>query len=150
MFITLYVGLLLCDKDGRSVHLPDPRRSLYTPPVETPAPQRTRTDCTAQAAAQAVPEPGRGKYQGRPCRAPSHTPGHWTRCTGLHSIPDEPRRVDRDGGGRWRAYNPSIMRIMIALSQAWYIDSRLYKYHTNILLHLVMVNRYLSIDVPSY
>ena len=32
-----------------------------------PSPQRTRTDYTAQAAAQAVPEPGRGKYQGRPC-----------------------------------------------------------------------------------
>nr|DAH60279.1 MAG TPA: hypothetical protein [Caudoviricetes sp.] len=39
------------------------------------------------------------------------------------------------------------MRIVIALSQAWYIDSRLYKYHTNILLHLVIVNYYLSIDI---
>ena len=34
---------------------PHPRRSLYTPPVET-QPQRTRTDCTAQAAGQAVPD----------------------------------------------------------------------------------------------
>lgn len=31
---------------------------LYTPPVETPAHQRTRTACTSQAAGQAVPEPG--------------------------------------------------------------------------------------------
>ena len=30
-----------------------------------------------------------------------HTPGHWTRCTGLHSIPDRPRRDDRNGGKRW-------------------------------------------------
>nr|DAF66868.1 MAG TPA: hypothetical protein [Bacteriophage sp.] len=29
----------------------------------------------------------------------AHTPGRWTRCTGLHSIPDRPRRVDRDGAG---------------------------------------------------
>lgn len=33
----------------------------------------------------------------------AHTPGRWTRCTGLHSIPDRPRWVDRNGGGRWRA-----------------------------------------------
>nr|DAH46202.1 MAG TPA: hypothetical protein [Caudoviricetes sp.] len=31
--------------------------------------------------------------------APTHTPGRWTRCTGLHSIPDKPRLVDQDGGG---------------------------------------------------
>ncbi len=80
----------------------------------------------------------------------AHTPGRWTRCTGLHPIPDRPRQADRNGGGRWTACNPSIMCIMIALSQAWYIDSRLYKYHTNILLHLVIVNYYLSIDIPLY
>lgn len=82
--------------------------------------------------------------------APTHTPGRWTRCTGLHSIPGRPRRVDQDGAGGWAVCNPSIMCIMIALSQAWYIDSRLYKYHTNILLHLVIVNYYLSIDIPPY
>ena len=32
-------------------------------------------------------------------RAPAHTPGRWTRCTGLHSIPDRPRRADRDNAG---------------------------------------------------
>lgn len=69
----------------------------YMPRRCTPAPQRTRTDCTAQAAGQAVPEPGRGKYQGRPCKA-RHTPGRWARCTGMYSIPDRPRRVDRGGG----------------------------------------------------
>lgn len=39
-----------------------------------------------------------GKYQGR-----TRTPGRWTRCTGLHSIPDRPRGqivTVRDAGGR--------------------------------------------------
>lgn len=49
--------------------------------------------------------------------------------------------------GRWRAGNSSIMRIMIALSQAWYIDSNMNKYHKDILLFLVIVNCYLSIDI---
>lgn len=35
--------------------LPHPRRSLYAPPVHPCTLQRTRTDCTRQAAAQAVP-----------------------------------------------------------------------------------------------
>lgn len=35
------------------------------------------------------------------------TPGRWTRCTGLHPIPDRPRRVDRDGGIGWRACSAS-------------------------------------------
>ena len=30
-------------------------------------------------------------------------PGRWTRCTGLHSIPDRPRRDNRTGRGRWTA-----------------------------------------------
>nr|DAU44158.1 MAG TPA: hypothetical protein [Caudoviricetes sp.] len=42
------------------------------------------------------------------------------------------------------------MCIMIALSQAWYIDSNMNKYHKDILLFLVIVNCYLSIDIPSY
>jgi hypothetical protein len=29
----------------------------------------------------------------------THMPGRWTRCTGLHSIPDRPRRDDRTGCG---------------------------------------------------
>lgn len=45
---------------------PHPQSCLYTPPVRAaciprrwrPQPQRIRTDCTAQAAGQAVPEPG--------------------------------------------------------------------------------------------
>lgn len=92
MFITLYVGFLLCGKDGRSVH----RAGLgggCIPRRWRPQPQRTRADCTKQAAAQAVPD-ARQTMQGK-----AHTPGRWTRCTGLHSIPDRPRRADRDGGG---------------------------------------------------
>nr|DAF16058.1 MAG TPA: hypothetical protein [Caudoviricetes sp.] len=42
------------------------------------------------------------------------------------------------------------MCIMIALSQAWYIDSNMNKYHKDILLFLVIANCYLSIDIPSY
>lgn len=48
--------------------------------------------------------------QGRPPtagRAPIHTPKRWTRCTGLHSIPDRPRRADRTGGGCWSAVSVS-------------------------------------------
>lgn len=109
-----------------------------------PKPQRTRTDCTAQAAGQTVPDTGQ-TTQGK-----AHTPGRWTRCTGLHSIPDRPRGADRTGGGRWKACSLSIMCIVIALSQAWYIDSNMNKYHKDILLFLVIVNHYLSIDIPSY
>lgn len=85
---------------------PPPARPIY-PAGGDPCPlQRTRNGYTAQAAAQAVPEPGRDKYQGRPCKA-QRTPERWTRCTGPHSIPDRPRRVDRNGGGCWRVGSAS-------------------------------------------
>ena len=77
-------------------HLPHPRRSLYAPQVETTAPSAPGR--TAQHRQQRRPY----QIQGRPHtagRAPAHTPGRWTRCTGLHSIPDRPRRCNRDGGG---------------------------------------------------
>lgn len=98
MFITLYVGLLLCDKDGRSVH----RVGLgggYIPRRWRPQPQRTQTDYTRQAAARPCQMQGRPPTAGR---APTHTP---ERCTGLHSIPDRPRRVDQDGGRCWTVCN---------------------------------------------
>ena len=38
----------------RGHHLPHPRRGLYTPPVHPYPLQRTRADCTAQVAGQAV------------------------------------------------------------------------------------------------
>ena len=75
---------------------PHPQRSPYTPPVETPAPSAPGT--TAQRRQQRRP----CQMQGRPPTtnsAPTHTPGRWTRCTGMHSIPDRPRRVDRGGAG---------------------------------------------------
>ena len=81
----------------RGHDLPHPRRSLHTPPVDTTAPQRTRTGCTRQTAAQAIPD-ARQTMQGK-----AHTPGRWTRCTGLHSIPGRPRRADRDGGAGMRS-----------------------------------------------
>lgn len=70
----------------------------YIPRRWRPQPQRTRTDCTAQAAGQTVPN----ARQTTP-RTDTHTPGRWTRCTGLHSIPDRPRGqivTVRDAGGR--------------------------------------------------
>nr|DAJ91125.1 MAG TPA: hypothetical protein [Caudoviricetes sp.] len=33
----------------------------------------------------------------------THTPGRWTRYTGLHSIPDRPRGQIRTAAGRWKA-----------------------------------------------
>lgn len=66
---------------------PHPRLAPYTPEVEASAPQRTRNGCTSQTARQTT-------------QGTTHTPKRWTRCTGLHSIPDRPRRVDRTGGGR--------------------------------------------------
>ena len=133
---------------------PHPRRSLYAPQVDTPAPSAPGR--TTQHRQQHRPCQNQGGASTRADHAhnrphTAHTPGRWTRCAGLHSIPDRPRR-DRSGrrrgaGGRG---NTSIMRIVIALSQAWYIDSILYKYHTNVLLHLVIVNYHLSIDIPSY
>ena len=119
---------------------PPPARPIY-PAGDPPAPQRTRNDCTRQAAAQSVPK----------CKADHATHRH-TRPDAGHAAPVCTRyQTGRAGqivqaAGRWRAGNSSIMRIMIALSQAWYIDSRLYKYHTNILLYLVIANCYLSID----
>ena len=88
MFVTLYVGLLLCGKGGRGIHPPHPRRSLYTPPVDTPAPSAPGR--TAHDRQQHRPR----QMQGKPPtagRAPTHTPGRWTRCTGLHLIPNRPR-----------------------------------------------------------
>lgn len=47
-----------------------------------------------------------GKYQGR------QPPKRWTRCTGLHSIPDRPRGADQYGGGAGeRAACPKLCRL---------------------------------------
>ena len=77
------------------------------------------------------------QMQGRPRHAPTHTPGHWTRCTGLHSIPDRPRRADRTGGRRCnvsgKVYNfgRSILSIFIWIYFAKSIDNPyIYGYNT--------------------
>ena len=49
--------------------------------------------------------PTHHRQQRRPTQGMTHTPGRWTRCTGLRSIPDRPRRGDRDGGGCWTVCN---------------------------------------------
>ena len=123
------------------------RKVSTTPPPALPVyptgdpcqPQRTRTDCTAQAAGQAMQD----------------TAYRHTRPDAGHAAPVCTRYQTGHAGqsGRrrgWRAGNPSIMCIMIALSQAWYIDSNMNKYHKDILLFLVIANCYLSIDIPSY
>lgn len=113
----------------------------YIPRRWRPQPQRTRTACTSQAAAHAVPD------------ASTYHAGHDTHARTLGTLhrfaPDtrQAARGDRDCAGHWRAGNSSIIRIMIALSQAWYIDSNMNKYHKDILLFLVIVNYYLSIDI---
>ena len=127
-------------------HLPHPRRSLYTPPVETPAPS------VPGMAAQ-------HRQQHRPCQMqdnPRKTRRTDTHARTLDTLHQSALDTRQDAPGRswrgvgWTVCNPSIMCIMIALSQAWYIDSRLHKYHTNILLHLVIANYYLTIDIPPY
>lgn len=67
--------------------------SPHIPRRWRPQPQSTRNGYASQATGQTVPDAGR-IMQGT-----THTPGRWTRCTGLHSIPDRTRRVDHTGGG---------------------------------------------------
>lgn len=78
MFITLYVGLLLCGKDGRGIHPPHPQRCLYTPPVHP---------CPSSAPGTAAHH----RQQGRTCRI----------------YQGRPRGADRTGGGFWTACNVS-------------------------------------------
>lgn len=73
---------LFFEKFYRGHDPPHPRRSLYTPPGGDPSPSAPGTAT-------------HHRQQGRPCQmqgkqrhAPTHTPGRWTRCTGLHSIQD--------------------------------------------------------------
>ena len=122
----------------REVSTTPPPRAPHIPQRWRPKPQRTRTDCTAQAAGQAVPD------------ARQTMPRHARTLDTLHRSALDTRQAAPGKSGRrrgWSVCNPSIMRIVIALSQAWYIDSILHKYHTNILLHLVIVNYYLFIDI---
>lgn len=97
------------------------------------------------------------RQQGRPCQMQGRPrKARHTRPDAGHAAPVCTRyQTSRAGqivpaAGRWRAGNPSITRIVIALSQAWYIDSNMNKYHKDILSFLVIVNYYLSIDIPSY
>ena len=70
---------------------PPPARPIY-PRGGDPSPSAPGT--TAHDRQQGRP----CQMQGRPRHAPTHTPKRWTRCTGLHSIPDRPRGNDRYGG----------------------------------------------------
>lgn len=119
---------------GDGTHLPHPRLAPYTPPVEAPASSAPGT--TAHDRQQGRP----CQMQGRPpttSHAPTHTPKCWTRCAGKSG-----RRR------RWMAGNSSIMRIVIALSQAWSSDSNMHNYHINLLVYLVIVICYQVLDLP--
>ena len=67
--------------------------------------------------------------------------------TPRHKAINNGNRAIGTAAGRGMACSSSIMRIVIALSQAWYIDSNMNKYHKDILLFLVIANYYLSIDI---
>lgn len=79
---------------------PPPARPIY-PRGGDPSPSAPGQ--TAQHRQQGRP----CQMQGRPRHAPTHTPGHWTRCTGLHSIPDRPRGAIGTAAERWRAWSVS-------------------------------------------
>lgn len=79
---------------------PPPALPVY-PAGGDPSPQRTRNDGTRQAAGQTMPKPGRANTRA------DRPPKSWTRCTGLHSMPDRPRGIDRTGGERWRVGSAS-------------------------------------------
>lgn len=102
----------------------------YIPLQWRPQPQRTRTACTSQAVAQAVPK----------CKADHATHRH-TRPNAGHAGRSGRRR-------RWMAGNSSVMRIVIALSQAWSSDSNMHNYHINLLVYLVIVICYQVLDLP--
>lgn len=79
---------------------PHTRRSLYTPPVETPAPSTPRQTAQHRQQEQTVPD-AKQTTQGT-----AHEPRRRTRGTGLHSIP-ETARGDRGCAGCWMAWNVS-------------------------------------------
>lgn len=110
----------------------------------SPSLQRTRTACTSQAVAQAVPDARQTAH------SRTRTDTHAQTLDTLHRSALDTRQATPGRSYRrqcWRAGSSSIMRIVIALSQAWYIDSNMNKYHKDILLFLVIVNYYLSIDI---
>lgn len=137
------------EKFYRGHDLPHPRRSLYTPPVETPAPAHPNGLHTTGSRA--------GRARTRAGQVPGQTMQGTTHARALDTLHRSaldarqaaPGRSVRRRGAEWRC-NPSIMRILIALSQAWYIDSNMNKYHKDILLFLVIANCYLSIDTQPY
>lgn len=112
-------------------------RRLYTPPVTL-----------AHSSA-----PGQAAHHKRHQNQGGQVPGQTARPKAGHAAPGCTRyQTGRAGqivpaAERWRARSCSIMRIVIALSQAWYIDSNMNKYHKDILLFLVIANYYLSIDI---
>lgn len=86
-------------------------------------------------------QPAQHRQQGRPRHAPAHTPGRWTRYTGLHPIPDRQCRTDRTCGGCWRAgsvsgkvynFGRSILSIFIWICFVKSIDNP-YIYGYNII-----------------
>lgn len=114
-------------------------------PLPTPAhPERLST--TGSSAGRARTRAG--KYQGRPRKARHTRPdaGHAAPVRTRYQRPPTPGRSGRRR--RWMAGNSSIMRIVIALSQAWSSDSNMHNYHINLLVYLVIVICYQVLDLP--
>lgn len=129
------------------------RRLSTTPTPGSPhMPQRWRPQPNAPGTT------AHDRQQGRPCQNQGgQVPGqtmqdttHAQTLDTLHRSALDTRQIAPAAGAGGRAGSASIMRIVIALSQAWYIDSNMNKYHKDILLFLVIVNCYLSIDIQPY
>lgn len=95
-------------RNERASPAPPPALPIY-PSGGDPSPQRTRTDCTAQAAAQAVPD-SRQTAHNRP-----HTGIHARTLDTLHrsaldTRQTTPGRSDRVWGTGWCAVCPKLCR----------------------------------------
>lgn len=83
------------EKFYRGHDLPHPRRSPYTPPVDTPAPAHPERLHSADSSA--------GRVRARAGQVPGQTMQGTTRARTLDTL----HRDDRDGGGCWTTCNVS-------------------------------------------
>nr|DAM15148.1 MAG TPA: hypothetical protein [Caudoviricetes sp.] len=101
---------------GDGTHLPHPRRSLYTPPVETPAPSAPGT--AAHDRQQLRPR----QIQGRPCKARHTRPDVNTlHRSAPYTRQAAPGRSYRRQGGGGRAMCPAKCTISDAIFILIYI-----------------------------
>lgn len=114
---------------GDGTHRPHPVLWPHSPQVAPAHPDRLHS--TGSSADRARCKPDR----------PQQATHRHTRPNAGHAGRSGRRR-------RWMAGNSSIMRIVIALSQAWSSDSNMHNYHINLLVYLVIVICYQALDLP--